>query len=440
MKKQFFALLCAASLLLGLASPALALEGEAVRAADTLYTLGLLTDTEYAVKQAASRLSAVSLVVKLSGLNVAGSGDEVRNSGIRFGDLPEESADVVKFAAYKGWVNGTAADTFSPNTPITANAWFTMLLRMLGYSDQNGDFTASQAAVFARRIGMTSMNYVGTLNRGQMLESAKEALIFPYKDGSGTMLSHLVSAGTVNESVANALGLNTPELTARQAADRHMAAVFMMTLYENQEEVDAGEASAEASGFFITPDGIAVTNYHSIDGSVKAVATLVTGEMFEVSRVLWYDVEMDLAVIRVSKSSTTGRNTSAFAYLEPVDTEDVRPGDVVYTLSNPLGLGLAVSSGVVSAVGREVERYALPCIMNTADISVGSSGGALLNVFGQVIAVTSGAYVVGNNMYLAVPIDTILTLDLSTAPGKTLSEVMTEHAAKGERDMSEQSD
>ena len=58
-----------------------------------------------------------------------------------------------------------------------------------------------------------------------------------------------------------------------------------------------------------------------------------------------------------------------------------------------------------------------------SDISEGSSGGALLNVYGQVVAVTSGAYVYGNSMYLAVPIDPILTADL-TGEGLTLPEVL----------------
>ncbi|MBQ9346006.1 MAG: hypothetical protein IJT94_01530, partial [Oscillibacter sp.] len=55
----------------------------------------------------------------------------------------------------------------------------------------------------------------------------------------------------------------------------------------------------------------------------------------------------------------------------------------------------------------DVDRYSLPCVMNTADISFGSSGGALLNIYGRVIGVTSGAYRQGNNMYLAVPADKI---------------------------------
>ena len=60
--------------------------------------------------------------------------------------------------------------------------------------------------------------------------------------------------------------------------------------------------------------------------------------------------------------------------------------------------------------------------MSTADISQGSSGGALLNVYGQVVGVTSGAFVFGNNMYLAVAIDPVLKADL-TVEGQTLDQV-----------------
>ena len=116
---------------------------------------------------------------------------------------------------------------------------------------------------------------------------------------------------------------------------------------------------------------------------------------------------------------------------EARDYFNIRSGDTVYTLGNPLGLGLAVSSGIISATARDVERYALPCVMNTADLSQGSSGGALLNVYGRVIAVTSGAYIYGNNMYLAVPVAPVLEADL-TAPGLTLEEVVEIESEKAE--------
>ena len=70
--------------------------------------------------------------------------------------------------------------------------------------------------------------------------------------------------------------------------------------------------------------------------------------------------------------------------------------------------------------------------MNTADISKGSSGGALMNVYGQVIAVTTGAYSQGNSMYLGVPVDPVMKADL-TKEGWTLEEVVKLERAKVEK-------
>ena len=80
-----------------------------------------------------------------------------------------------------------------------------------------------------------------------------------------------------------------------------------------------------------------------------------------------------------------------------------------------------VSEGIVSAPAVEVSRYDLPCVLSTAPISRGSSGGALLNEYGRVVAVTSGAFTQGNSLYLAVPADPLLTADL-TGSGVPLEE------------------
>lgn len=92
-------------------------------------------------------------------------------------------------------------------------------------------------------------------------------------------------------------------------------------------------------------------------------------------------------------------------------------------LGNPLGLGLAMSRGIVSATAHKADLSTLPCIVSDATISRGSSGGALLNEYGRAVAVTTGAYVYGNNMYLCVPLDPVLEADL-TGEGMTLQEVL----------------
>ena len=427
MKKQLAAILCALLLMVSAPPAASALEGEALRAADTLATLGLVDDAASDPESPATRSQAAVLLVNLAGAEAEAA---AQSGSSAFQDVPAAIAGAVNYAAGQGWISGVTATEFRPNEPLTANAWAAFLLRMLGWSDADGDFVISGAAAFAQRIGLFPTAYTGALSQGDLWETAAAALSFSYREGDDTVITRLVDSGAVSRSAANALGLLNPALTARQIADRCAAAVFQLNLYETDAAWRDDTPTGEASGFFISADGLAVTNYHSIDGATRATVTLSTGDLYEVESVVYYDPDIDIAVIRVSRDALEGDSTTAFACLEiaPSGTGDLRMGDTVYALGSPLGLGLAVSSGVVSATEREVERYALPCVMSTADISEGSSGGALLNACGQVVAVTSGAFLYGNSMYLAVPIDPVLSADL-TGQGQTLAQVAAAEAA-----------
>lgn len=432
MKKRVLAFLCALLLLTGAVPFAAAQEGETLRAADALHTLGLINGTGasgYALESPATRAQAAVLLVRLAGAQQDAAADNWF-SGYR--DVPAWASRAVHYAVHQGWIDSPASAglDFHPNTAITADEWFTFLLRMLGYDDAAGDFSPDSAALFAQHIGLTPQASTGSLSRGQLFVLLESALSFSYKDGSATVISHLIDRGIVSRAAANALGFLSPVLTARQVAERYTAAAFHLDVYTRQIELDIDMPMVNASGFFISADGLAVTNYHTIEDSVHAVATLSTGEVYPVQRVLYYDPDADIAVIQISKTSRSGHVTSAFAHLDiaPSGTRDVRPGDPVYTLSDPLGMGLAVSSGIISATNRDVERYSVPCLMSTADISQGSSGGALLNALGQVIGVTSGAYTYGNSMYLAVPIDPVLSADL-TGEGWTIREIKEREAA-----------
>ena len=425
MKAKLLAILCAVTLLVSAVPAASALEGEAVRAADTLSTLGLVTgnnDGDYDLDAFATRAQAAALLVRLAGA-VEAAREEIWIAGFR--DLPGWAADSIDYAVHRGWLTGVTPIDFHPNATIDAGAWFGALLRMLGYTDVNEkDFTLADAAQFARRIGLTPRHYGdGDMTRGDLFMTMKDALTFPYKDGSGTVLDHLLETGSVTRFSANALGLLNPELTARQVADRYTAAVARLDVFHTGTAAKNNKADSNASAFLISPDGIAVTNCHAIKDAKSITATLVTGDTYPVERVLFLDAKIDIAVLKLSMTATSHRTTSAFAYLDiaPSGTADIRAGEIVYALGNPLGLGLAISDGIISDPARIVQGYNRPCIMDTADTSHGSSGGALLNTYGQVVGVTTGAYAYGNNMYLAVPIDPVLEADL-TLPGMAVAE------------------
>lgn len=417
MKRKLLAALCALVMFVSILPSAAALSGEAQRAAETLNALGVVngtgTSAGYALDAIPTRAHAAAVIVRLAGCEYEA---QVGGYGNPFSDVPAWAADSVALAAARGWVNGTTETTFSPQEPVTANDYCTFLLRMLGYSDADGDFSASDAARFAWHMGLTAQDYTsGDFTRGDMFCITADALTFRYKDSDVTVLQQMMNRGAVTYFQAALLGLLNQSLTARQVYDRCSAAVFQLDCwsYEVRDNLAESEPTGNASGFFIDSSGIAVTNYHSIESVIHATATLVTGEVYPVEKILYYDIDIDIAILQISRTATDGAVTSGFACLEMASREEVRAGDVVYTIGNPLGIGLAISSGIVSDPVRQVERYELPCIMSTAPISQGSSGGALFNEYGQVIGITSGAYVYGNEMYLAVPIDPAMTADLT---------------------------
>ena len=427
MKKRLLSALCAVMLLICAVPMASAQTGDAARRADALTVLHLLSEAPGRDLTApATRAQAAVLLVRLAG------GEKKPDTDgwfAGFRDVPDWARTAVNYANRRGWISGVSNVQFDPNGHLNADAWCAMLLRMLGYSDKTGDFEISDAAAFAWRIGLTGRQLIGILSVGDLAESIYDALDFCYKGTETTVLSRLMDLGVCTASAANALGLLNKDYTARQLADRYLSAAFQLSLYETEEQVHDEVSSADASGFFISADGLAVTNYHSIEDSIKATATLLNGETYEVERVLYYDTGIDIAVIKVSRTNQSRRTTSTFNHLDLVGTADIRPGDPVYAIGNPLGLGLAISSGIIGSTAHELDRYALPCIVNSADISRGSSGGALMNAHGQGIGVTSGAYTYGNNMYLAVPVDPVMAADL-TVSGWTLKEVKAIEAAK----------
>ena len=439
MKKRLFSLLCTGILLLSCFPSASALEGEGRRAVDTLTALGILaadsTDFLYtalsgpALAQPASQLAAAALLVRISGADTSVSAPYRGLSG-------KEARDA-SYAVTMGWVDGSA---FNPGQAVSANGWFTMVLRFLGYQNSIGDFSVEDAALFVRRTGIVSRAYEGGLNGADLAESAVDLLRAGFKDGRGTVAARLISLGRCAPAALDLLGLSGAGMSVRQAADRHMAAVFCLSLYKEEGADVEEDPDAEATGFFISKEGTAVTCFHSIQEMRTAVATLITGERYSVESVLWYDVDMDLAVLRVSRTSLEGKTASMFSWLGLAGAAEARPGDIVYAISNPLGLGLAINDGILSAVGRTVERYSLPCVLTNADISYGSSGGVLLNIFGHVVAVTSGAYTMGNGMFIAVPTDAVLNVlkdvDAGMA-GKPLSVVAEEAPAEKKKPSSD---
>ncbi|MEH2535625.1 serine protease Do [Bradyrhizobium sp. AZCC 1588] len=145
-----------------------------------------------------------------------------------------------------------------------------------------------------------------------------------------------------------------------------------------------GPVTGQGSGFFISPDGYAVTNNHVVDGADKVEITMEDGKTYT-AKVIGTDQRTDLALIKVE-----GRTDFPFAKLS-----DSKPriGDWVLAVGNPFGLGGTVTAGIVSASGRDIGNGPYDdFIQIDAPVNKGNSGGPAFDTNGEVMGVNTAIY------------------------------------------------
>jgi serine protease Do len=142
--------------------------------------------------------------------------------------------------------------------------------------------------------------------------------------------------------------------------------------------------TGEGSGFFISPDGYAVTNNHVVDHA-KTVQIMTDDGMTYKAKVVGTDPKTDLALIKIDATKT-------FPYVKFAEREP-RVGDWVVAAGNPSGLGGTVTAGIVSARGRDIGSGPYnDYIQVDAPINKGNSGGPAFNVNGNVIGVNTAIF------------------------------------------------
>ena len=139
------------------------------------------------------------------------------------------------------------------------------------------------------------------------------------------------------------------------------------------------------SGFIISEDGYVVTNNHVIEGADEIIVTLTDGTEYE-AEVKGTDFRTDLALLKL-------KDASNLPFLPWGDDEQSRVGDWVLAIGNPFGLGGSASTGIISAIGRDIQAGLYDDFIQVdAVINRGNSGGPLFNMRGQVIGINSMIY------------------------------------------------
>ena len=134
---------------------------------------------------------------------------------------------------------------------------------------------------------------------------------------------------------------------------------------------------SQGSGFFVSSDGIGISNYHVFKGSYKGqeIIKLSNGSIYKVQEVLAYSEKYDYIVFKVQGNG--------FNYI-PVTKRGYEVGDEVYAIGSPKGLENTISNGLIS------QKHSDYYIQISVPIDHGSSGGALINSYGEIIGITSG--------------------------------------------------
>ena len=172
------------------------------------------------------------------------------------------------------------------------------------------------------------------------------------------------------------------------------------------------QSAASGSGFIYSADGYIITNYHVIESASSIKVTLYDGKSYD-AQLVGYDESNDVAVLKIDAKDLTPVTIG--------DSDNLNVGDSVIAIGNPLGeLTFSLTSGAVSALDREVtmsNNVTMELIQTDCAINSGNSGGALFNLYGEVIGITNAKYSGSSgsgasidNIGFAIPINSVRSI------------------------------
>jgi len=246
----------------------------------------------------------------------------------------------------------------------------------------------------------------------------------PKESNSVKLIQHLLGKNWIREPMARLLREYSREITIafglavlaavivdpvykyRESRSRQQALQGNLKAVATLEALDSnGKSLAQGSGFFVTPNGVLVTNFHVIKGADRVIAHLPSGAFYILRGVKGVDEKADFAILQFDARDTP--SVRGFG-----DSDLLRTGDQVFDLGTPEGLEATYSAGVVSNPSRLLDGQ--PLIQFSAPISSGSSGGGLFNDDGEVIGITTASEAVlgskagfTQNLNFAVPINRV---------------------------------
>jgi serine protease DegQ len=238
------------------------------------------------------------------------------------------------------------------------------------------------AALFI--VATLKPEWISNIQMGSMVESVTLR--------EGAYDSSAMSPGSYHEAVKKSMPavvniftskVNTKPKTRK---DGNKSADPLFKFFFGDQPPDTEPTSSLGSGVIVSPEGIILTNYHVISDADDIDVALSDGRKVK-AKIIGGDPETDIAVLKIDVKQLP----------TPIilgKIESVHVGDVVLAIGNPFGVGQTVTSGIVSALGRDhvgintFENF----IQTDAAINPGNSGGALIDTRGNLIGINTAIY------------------------------------------------
>lgn len=187
--------------------------------------------------------------------------------------------------------------------------------------------------------------------------------------------------------------------------------VGISKIKNNGESILSNNATSDlglGSGIIVSNNGYIITNWH-VAGSrySSCYITLANGDIHN-GNIVWSDSDLDLAIVKI--------NVNGLNYLNLADSDNLKLGDSVYAIGNPIGIEFqrTVTAGIISGLDRTVKieeenskSYMEDLIQTDATINPGNSGGPLINKAGEVIGINSIKISTAEGIGFAIPINII---------------------------------
>jgi len=227
----------------------------------------------------------------------------------------------------------------------------------------------------------------------------------------GLVVAVLAVAGVFDRTdrvITQSPSTPTTAISDERAADGSVSDIYADTA-PGVAFVENGNGGS-GSGFLLDAQGHVVTNDHVVDGGTEFRVRLGEGGEALAAKLVGSDPSTDLAVLEVDPDKVPAETEP----LELASSSQLRPGDVAIAIGSPFGLSGSVTTGIISALDREIRSpngFPIEGVLQTdAAINPGNSGGPLLDAEGRVIGVNSqiaSSSRQSSGVGFAVPVDTV---------------------------------